>query len=115
MRLFVYVVYLSQKEQVMRITFLPKTTLGRWSLWVLLLFVSLRIIRTVMPDYIQLDPDFTVWTFVLWPFQLVFAVGWVAGILAWIAIIWQKERAVVTFFAALVAVLITLLETLILS
>jgi len=97
----------------MKVSFLPKTPLGRWSLWILLLFISLRIIRTVMPDYIQLDPNFTVWSLVLWPFQLVFAVGWIAGILAWIAIIWQKERAVVTFFAALVAVLITLLETLI--
>lgn len=75
----------------------------------LLLFMGLRIIRTVVPTYFQLNPDFSWWMLILWPNPLVFAIGWIAGILAWIAIIRKKERAVITYVAAVVAVLITIL------
>lgn len=93
----------------MRISLLPTSTLGRWSMWVLVAFVVLRIVRTVMPEFIQMAPDGNWWMLILWPNPLVFAVGWVAGALAWIAIIRQHERALVTYFAAGVAVLITVL------
>lgn len=85
------------------------TRLGTWAQWLLVLFVGMRIIRTVVPTFIQLNPDFNWWMLILWPNSLVFAVGWVAGICAWVAIIRQHERAVVVYVAAAVAVLITLL------
>jgi hypothetical protein len=56
-----------------------------------------------------MNPDGNWWVLILWPNPLVFAVGWVVGVLAWIAIIRQHERAVLTYFAAGVAILITLL------
>ena len=93
----------------MRISVLPSTTLGLWAFWLFVVFVGLRIIRTFLPDVIQLSPDFTWWVLILWPNPAVFAVGWVAGVLAWIAIIRQHERALLTYFAAGVAVLITIL------
>lgn len=93
----------------MRVVILPKSRLGRWSLWLFVTFVGLRIMRTFLPDVIQLTPDVTWWVLILWPNPLVFAVGWVAGVLAWIAIIRQHERALLTYFAAGVAVLITVL------
>ena len=93
----------------MRVSVLPSTTLGRWSFWLFVVFVGLRIIRTFLPDVIQLSPDFSWWMLILWPNPAVFAVGWLAGVLAWIAIIRQHERALLTYFAAGVAVLITIL------
>ena len=93
----------------MRMNVVPTSSLGRWSMWLLGVFIMLRIIRTVMPEFIQLTPDFTWWVLILWPNPAVFAVGWVAGVLAWIAIIRQHERALLTYFAAGVAVLITVL------
>jgi|GEM_PF-2995977 len=46
---------------------------------------------------------------ILWPNPLVFAVGWVAGVCAWAAIMRDHDRNIVTYTAATVAVLITLL------
>ena len=46
---------------------------------------------------------------ILWPNPLVFAVGWVAGVCAWVAIIRDHDRNIVTYLAATVATLITLL------
>jgi hypothetical protein len=85
------------------------TRLGTWAQWLLVTFIILRILRTFLPNVIQLNPDFNWWMIILWPNPLVFAVGWVAGICAWVAIIRQHERAVVVYVAATVAVLITLL------
>lgn len=93
----------------MRVSVLPSTTLGRWSFWLFVLFVGMRSIRTFLPDAIQLSPDFSWWMLILWPNPLVFAVGWVAGVFAWIAIIRQHERAVTTYISAGVATLITVL------
>lgn len=93
----------------MRISLLPTSSLGRWSMWLLGVFIALRVIRTVMPEFIQMNPDGNWWMLILWPNPLVFAVGWVAGVLAWIAIIRQHERALLTYFAAGVAMLITIL------
>lgn len=93
----------------MNIRLLPTSVLGRWSMWLLVVFVTMRLMRTFLPGVIQLSPDFSWWMLIVWPNPAVFALGWIAGVLAWIAILLQHERAVVTYFAALVAVLITLL------
>lgn len=93
----------------MRISVLPSTRLGRWSFWLFVVFVGLRIIRTFLPDAIQLSPDFSWWMVILWPNPVVFVVGWMAGVLAWFAIVRQHERALLTYVAAGVAVLITVL------
>lgn len=87
----------------------PQSRLGRWAQWWLLCFVVLRIIRSVVPSFIQLNPDFNWWMLILWPNPLVFAVGWVAGVCAWLAIIRDHDRNIVTYLAAIMAVLSTLL------
>ena len=93
----------------MNIRLLPTSVLGRWSMWLLVVFVTMRLVRTFLPSVIDLNPDFNWWILIFWPNPVVFALGWTAGVLAWIAIIRQLERAVVTYVAAFVAVLISLL------
>jgi cytochrome c-type biogenesis protein CcmH/NrfF len=78
-------------------------------MWLLVVFVVMRLMRTFLPGVIQLSPDFTWWLLVLWPSPVVFAVGWVAGVIAWFAILRQHDRAVLTVLAAIVAALISLL------
>jgi len=55
------------------------------------------------------QPRFQLVMLILWPNPLVFAVGWVAGVCAWAAIMRDHDRNIVTYTAATVAVLITLL------
>jgi hypothetical protein len=93
----------------MRIHVWPTSPLGRWSMWLLMVFVTMRIMRTFLPDVMQRSPDVAWWMLILWPNPLVFAVGWVSGVLAWVSIVRQRERALLTLFAAGVAVLITVL------
>lgn len=93
----------------MNIRLLPTSRFGRWSAWLLVVFIVMRLVRTFLPDAIQLIPDVSWWMLVLWPNPLVFAVGWVSGVLAWVSIVRQRERALLTLFAAGVAVLITVL------
>lgn len=78
-------------------------------MWLLMLFIVMRIVRTFLPEVIGFPIDMTWWLVILWPNPLIFAVGWIAGIIAWLAILRQHERAVVTILAAIVAVLISLL------
>jgi hypothetical protein len=77
-------------------------------MWLLVVFVTMRIMRTFLPGVIQLSTDVSWWMLILWPNPAVFAVGWVAGVIAWVAIIRHRERAVVTMVAAIVALLISL-------
>ncbi len=93
----------------MRIHLWPTSQLGRWSMWLLLLFIVMRIVRTFLPEVIGFPIDMTWWLVILWPNPLIFALGWIAGIIAWLAILRQHERAVVTILAAIVAILISLL------
>jgi hypothetical protein len=78
-------------------------------MWLLMLFIVMRIVRTFLPEFIGFPIDMTWWMVILWPNPAVFAVGWISGVLAWVAIIRQHERAIVTYIAALVAVLISIL------
>jgi hypothetical protein len=61
----------------MNIRLLPTSQLGRWSMWLLVVFVTMRIMRTFLPGVIQLSTDVSWWMLILWPNPAVFAVdGW---------------------------------------
>jgi ABC-type transport system involved in multi-copper enzyme maturation permease subunit len=83
-----------------RIKFLPDTRLGWWAFWLGLTFLILMTINSVV--FMRL-PEETSWRVNLLPFYGIFTFlcGLAAGILALIAVIWKRERAVLVWMTML--------------
>ena len=83
-----------------QIKFLPTTHLGWWAFWLGIAFLALMTINSVV--FMRLPAE-TSWRVTLLPFYGIFTFfcGLAAGILALIAVIWKRERAVLVWMTLL--------------
>lgn len=91
---------------------LPATPLGKWSMWLAVAFIVMFAVNMVFVGVMgtSTDPTWNAFSSKYLPFYGIgmFAVGFVAGIVGFVAIIRQKERSLFTLLTLVPTLFVTM-------